>query len=475
MRPMQRFPALVALALTIGLILIGCGSGTQKTSGAVYYCPMHPTYTSDRPGECPICGMTLVKREEPSVAAGEHAGHAAAKSAPGERKPLYWIDAMNPTQRYDQPGKAPDGMDLVPVYPEEVASAGAASVEGRITVTISPERQQLIGVTTDVVRRMPLARALRTIGRVAYDETRLQHVHTKFEGYLEHLYVDFTGAPVQRGDKLVEIYSPELLATQQEYLLAYRAYERLKGSEFSDVASRSLDLLEAARQRLLLWDIRPEEIDRLQLSGEATKTLTLYSPYSGYVVQKMAFHGMRVMPGDTLYDIADLSRVWVLADVYEYELPYVRLHQAARMTLSYMPGRTWHGRVTYIYPSVEEKTRTVKVRLEFANPELTLKPEMFADVEIRGDLGSALAVPDSAVITTGTRSLVFVALGEGRFEPRIVEIGARLPDAFEVRSGLKDGERVVTSANFLIDSESKMKAAISGMAGSGHAGHGGGS
>jgi hypothetical protein len=419
--------------------------------------------------------MALVKREEPAAAGGEHDGHAAAKPAPGERKPLYWIDAMNPTQRYDRPGKAPDGMDLVPVYPEEAANAGGASVEGRITVTISPERQQHIGVTTEVVRRRPLARTLRTVGRVAYDETRLQHVHTKFEGYLEHLYVDFTGAPVQRGDKLVEIYSPELLATQQEYLLAYRAYERLQGSEFSDVASRSRDLLEAAGQRLLLWDIRPEEIEQLQRSGAPTKTLTLYSPYSGYVVQKLAIHGMRVMPGDTLYDIADLSRVWVLADVYEYELPYVRLNQVARMTLAYMPGRTWHGRVTYIYPSVEEKTRTVKVRLELANPERTLKPDMFADVEIQADLGSALAVPDSAVITTGTRSLVFVVLSGGRFEPRIVETGARLPNAFEVKSGLTDGERVVTSANFLIDSEAKMKAAISGMAGSGHAGHGGGS
>jgi RND family efflux transporter MFP subunit len=425
--------------IAAGLLWVACGQHEQA-AGGVYYCPMHPTYTSDRPGECPICGMTLVRRQDAEPV--EHAGHVAG--AP-----------------QSQPAGAP--------------SQPAAAVEGRITVTLSPERQQLIGVTTALVQRLPLERRLRTVGRVAYDERLINHVHTKFEGFIEHLYVDYTGALVNKGDKLLEIYSPELLATQQEFLLALRAYEQMKDSSVSDVAERARALLESARQRLLLWDIAASDVERLEREGQPRKTLALYSTHSGYVVQKTAFHGMRVMPGDSLYDIADLSHIWILADVYEYELANVRIGQTATMTLSHLPGRSWQGRVTYVYPEVEAATRTVKVRLEFPNPQLTLKPEMFADVEIQADLGAALVVPDSAVITTGTRNLVFVDLGGGRFEPRVVEIGTRLPNAFEVRSGLKQGERVVTAANFLLDSESKLKAAISGMSAGAHTGHGSGS
>jgi len=299
------------------------------------------------------------------------------------------------------------------------------------------------------------------------DERRLHHVHTKYDGYVEHLYVDFTGKYVKRGDHLLSIYSPELVATQQEYLLAYEAERRMGSSEIVSVAKGSLDLLAAARQRLLLWDIRAEDIEALEQAGKVSRTVDLHSDVSGYVVQKLAFHGMRVTPADTLFDIADLSHVWVLADVYESDLPLVRLGMRGELTAAYLPGRRWRGPVTYINPTVEETTRTVKVRMELANAGEQLKPDMFVDVELEADLGTGLSVPDSAVIDSGGRKLVFLDRGDGRFEPREVELGVRVGGAFQVLGGLEDGESVVTSANFLLDSESSLRSALAGMASGG--------
>ncbi len=410
--------AILASVATLSLD-VGCkGRGASAEAESVtYYCPMHPTYTSKQPGHCPICSMTLVKRSAPT------AGGLAGPASPAPSAP---------------------------------------AVEGRVAVTIPLERQQLIGVTTDVVREVPLERSVRTVGRVAYDESRVQHVHVKFGGYVEHPYVDFVGAVVKRGDKLFDIYSPELFATQSEYLLAVRSRDHTGAGASEETKARAAALVDAARQRLLLWDIQPGEIRRLEQRGEPERTLAIHSPYDGVVVERKAIHGMQVSPGDTVYAIADLSQVWVLADVYEYELPYVQVGQRARMTLSYLPGRSWDGTVTYVYPTVESKTRTVKVRLEFANPELLLKPDMFADVVMEGDLGKALVVPERAVIMTGLKSVVFVDHGDGRLEPRIVDLGAHLSDGYEVRGGLTEGERVVTSGNFLIDSESRLEAAVSG-------------
>jgi Cu(I)/Ag(I) efflux system membrane fusion protein len=402
----------------LGVALLGAGywAGARRSAGpaslvrvARYRCAMHPRVVSDKPGTCPICGMNLVPIEPPS---------------------------------------APSQPSLVP---------------GRAAVALTPERRHLLGVKSEPVRRGRIQRELRTVGRVAVDERRVHHVHTKYEGYVEHLHVDFTGKYVQKGEPLLSIYSPDLVATQQEYLLALRAQQELQQGGSPGVAQGGRGLLEAARQRLLFWDIRPEEIERIEKTGQVMRTLDLHAELSGYVFQKQAFHGMRVTPMDTLFDMADLSRVWVLADVYESDLPQVRLGMSAELSVPYVPARRWSGPVTYIAPTVEEKTRTIKVRVEVDNAGQQLKPDMFADVFLKPDLGLGLLVAESAVIDAGDRKLVFLDRGEGRYEPREVRIGAKLALGFQVLSGLAEGELVVTSANFLLDSESSLKAAIAAM------------
>jgi Cu(I)/Ag(I) efflux system membrane fusion protein len=288
-------------------------------------------------------------------------------------------------------------------------------------------------------------------------------VHTKLEGYVERLDVDFTGKYVRRGDHLLAIFSPELVATQEEYLLAYRARNELGRSSIPSVASGSLDLLDAARRRLLLWDIAPEDIAELERTGQARRTLDLHAEMAGFVVQKNVSEGMRVTPADTLFDIADLSHLWVLADVYESDLPSIRPGMGGEVSVTYLPGETWRGPITWISPTVEETTRTVKVRIEVDNLGEHLKPDMFVDVLLRSQAGVALAVPQSAVINVGDRKIVFLDRGEGRFEPREVELGVKAGDVYPVIEGLVLGDRVVTSANFLIDSESSLKAAIDSM------------
>jgi membrane fusion protein, copper/silver efflux system len=268
---------------------------------------------------------------------------------------------------------------------------------------------------------------------------------------------------VHKGDHLAALYSPELVATQQEYLLAYRAQQRLAGSSIPSVARGGADLLEAARQRLLFWDMDPEDVDALARTGTVSRTVDLHAELPGYVIQKAAIHGMRVTPADTLFDIADLSRVWILADVSESDLPLVSVGMASEATLPYEPGRTWRGTVAYVDPFVDPGTRTVKARIDVANADLALKPDMFANVLLRRDLGQALFVPESAVLKPGDRQLVFVDLGDGRLEPREIATGERVEGGYAVLSGLREGERVVTSANFLIDSESSLKAAIAAL------------
>ena len=382
-----------------------------------YHCPMHPTYVSDRPGNCPICGMKLVPVDEPAAGGSAVAGGAI---------------------EFD-------------------------TVAGRAVVSLSPDRQRVLGIRSEPVRAASLEREIRTVGRVAADERRLHHIHTKYEAYIEHLHVDYTGKFVRKGQPLASLYSPELMATQQEYLLAYRAQQQLGASSIPSVARGGVDLREAARRRLLLWDIRPADIERLERTGEVRRTLDLYSPVSGYVTAKMAQHGMRVTPADTLFDIADLSHLWVLADVYESDLPGVRPGMPAELALSYLPGRTWRGSVTNIAPTVEEKTRTIKVRVEVDNADGALKPEMFADVVLKTALGRGLVAPAGALLETGERTLVFVDHGGGLLEPRSVQAGAKTAAGVQILRGLAEGERVVTAANFLLDSESSLKAALAVM------------
>jgi len=349
------------------------------------------------------------------------------------------------------------GMDeMKDLTMEAVQKEGKAMEVPPGAVQISPERQQLIGVKFGKVEKKPLEKVIRTVGRVDYDEKRLVTVSPKIGGWIEDLYVDFTGKYVKKGERLLAIYSPELVSAQEEYLIALRTAKAL-GSRDS--------LVESARRRLKLWDISDGQIKALEERGQVSKTLNLHSPFNGFVLERMAFQGMNVMPGMALYKLADLSVVWLYADIYEYELPLIRLGQEATIELSYYPGETLRGKVIYIYPYMDAGTRTAKVRFEFPNPHGKLKPDMYANVQIKIPLGPKLAVPEGAIIDTGERQVAILDRGSGYFEPREVKLGTKVDHYYVVLKGLSAGDRVVTSANFLIDSESKFKEAVGGMGG----------
>jgi len=387
--------------------------------------------------------------KEPSVASSLVGG-----PCPDGAKPRYWKAPMDPSYVRNEPGKSPMGMDLIPVCTGE-ASASAV-------VAIDPTLLQSMGVRTALVEERDVSRTIRAVGRVGYDERRVSHIHTKVQGWIEKLYVEYEGQMVEPGEPLLEIYSPQLLATQEELLVAARYRATTGESSFPDVQQAGQALFEATRRRLELWDIPDRDIEQLLASGKIRKTITLYAPKGGAVTQMMARHGMEVGSRDHLYTIADLSHVWVYADVYEYELPWVEVGQAAQVELSYLPGVTLSGVATYIYPLLDPKTRTARVRVELENPDLILKPDMFANVTIRaGTREGALVVPDAAIIRSGTRTIVIRDLGEGRFEPRTVHLGLDTGEGWvEVKEGVAAGERVVTSGQFLIDSESRLREAF---------------
>ena len=375
---------------------------------------------------------------------------------PDGRAARYWKAPMDPSYVRDGPGKSPMGMDLVPVCPDGAPS----EPDGRIR--IDPATVQNIGVRVAEVSRRDLARKIRAVGRVTYDERLVDHVHTKVQGWLEHLYVEYEGEAVKKGQRLLEIYSPELVSTQEELLLAARYRRSTENSPFEDVSEGGAALFEATRRRLELWDISRRDIDRLLETGKVRKTLTLYAPSRGVVTHLMVRRGMEVGPKDNLYTISDLSRVWVYANLYEYELPWIEIGQRSVVELSYLPGERFEGEVTYVYPFLDPKTRTARVRIELPNPDETLKPDMFANVTIESAVRpDVVVVPEEAVIRSGRRSLVILALGEGLFEPRDIELGLDSGDGWlEVISGLDAGEQVVVSSQFLIDSESRLQAAV---------------
>ncbi len=332
-------------------------------------------------------------------------------------------------------------------------------------IEISPEKQQLIGVKTTSATVKPLQKIIRTVGRIEYDERMLATINTKFEGWIERLYVDYTGKYVNKGDPLAEVYSPELIASQQEFIDSLRwkaASESVKPDNgLSKMLSRDAEqITAAAKQRLGYWDITEEQIKKIERTGKPIRTLTIHSPVSGYVVQKTALRGMRVMPGEKLFDIADLSSVWIISDIYEYELSLIKVGMNARISLSYLPGREFSSSIEYVYPELSGDTRTARVRFTLPNPGGQLKPQMFTNVEIKIELGKRLLIPKDAVIDTGTRKIVYVDKGEGYFEPREVLLGLRDDYNIEVLKGLKSGEKVVSSATFLIDSESKLKGVV---------------
>jgi len=385
---------------------------------------------------------------------------AAVPEAKEGRKIKYWVSPMDPKFISDKPGKDPMGMDLKPVYEE---AGGEAQAPG--TIAVDPNTMQSMGLKLGKVEVRPLTRAIRAVGRVNYDETQLNVVNTKVDGWVTALYIKITGGLVRKGQKLLSIYSRELVPAQQEYLLALRNLKALGKSPFPEMVEGARRLAEASRQRLSYFDITPAEIATLERTGQVKKNLTLFSPVTGIVTKRMVTQGQFVQAGMTLLEVADLTYVWVDAQIYEYELPWVKVGQKAIMTLQYLPGETFSGRIEYIYPYINETTRTAKVRLKFPNPGIKLKPEMFAQVEIKSALPRpVVAVPPEAVLDSGEKKLVFIALGKGQFEPREIKVGMEGEGEWrEVLEGLKGGEEVVISAQFLLDSESRIREAVRKM------------
>ena len=355
-------------------------------------------------------------------------------------------------------------------WPDTMAAMGEMAMpvvmekaSEQAAVMVTPVRQQLIGVKTAVVGKQQLETAIRAVGKVDYDEQRIAHVNLRISGWVEDLFVDYTGQLVRKRQPLFTLYSPDLVAAQDEYLLALRAEEQVQDSPLPEVREQAAQMVQAARDRLRLWTITDQQITELARRGTAQTYLTIFSPIAGHVIDKQVFKGMFVEPQTKVYAIADLSAVWVHAEIYEYEVPFVRVGQSATLTLDAYPGESFHGQVTYIYPYMNKEARTLKVRLEFPNPGLRLKPDMYGTVVIRVDRGRKLAVPDQAVLDSGIRKIVFVAKGKGLFEPRQVTLGPKVGPYYEVIEGLVEGERIVTSGTFLLDSESKLMASTSMM------------
>lgn len=366
----------------------------------------------------------------------------------------------------DMPGMGKEPQKKPSPVEEAVGSETPLKSEGVPgIVTIAPERLQTIGVKYEPVARRPLEKIIRTVGRVAVDERKLAKVTIKFHGWIERLFVSATGDHVKKGQQLFTIYSPDLVATQEEYLLALQGRKQMGESEFPEVARGSQDLLEATKRRFQLWDITADHVRELEKTGKVLKALPIHSPITGTVIKKEALAGAHVDPGQELYTIADLSHIWILADIYEYELSFVKAGQQAAVTLSYDPSTVLTGHVSFIYPTLDPKTRTAKVRFELNNRGEMLKPDMYANVELRVSLGTRLAIPQEAIIESGQKQVVFLHHGGGKLEPRLIKTGVKTGEWTEVLEGLKEGEHVVTSANFLIDSESRLKSVVEGMGG----------
>lgn len=418
---------------------------------------MHPSVKLQDPeAPCPICGMDLTPVQKAGASQEGHSGDISHYTCP-----------MHPSVKASEPGSCPIcGMDLAPV-PKPGASPAAGNEGGGGFITLTSNQQQLIGVTTGLVSEQQATTEIRTIGRVAYDETRVADVNLKVSGWIRDLFVDYVGKTVRQGEPLFTLYSPDLVASQDEYLLAYRGFNRV--TEFGDSDGESgssvwsQTLLSSARERLELWDLTAGQIRALETTGKRSTTVTIHAPSDGIVAERMAVAGMFVKPDMRLYRIARLDSVWIKADVYEHELPFVHVGQHATLSLSYLPGVRFEGIVDYVYPYLDPKSRTATVRISTANREELLKPDMFADVLLHQTPDTRLLVPEAAVLFSGRRRIVFVALGEGRFQPREVSVGRRFQAGYEVLQGLRPGDRVVTSANFLLDSESKLKNVTASM------------
>lgn len=506
---------MTVFALVMFLTYLGLTPWAAQGSGNVqYHCPMHPTYISGQPGDCPICGMSLVPidAETGDSSTVTVAGRPGIDSVPRAR-PGQYICTMCPEVIADEPGRCPKcgmfltkvpdtattyvcpmhtevtsekpgtcptcGMALVAaeqdtsVHAMHDSGMGSAPVPGLVPVTIEARRLQLIGVRTARAARRPADGKLRLVGFVTPDETRVANVHVRTDGWIQELYVDETGQFVEEEESLLTIYSQDLYQAEQDFKVARDA--ALTGEGDSLVMEMHRRVLDAARERLRLLGLSDNDITAIEHDSAASWTIPLRSPFTGYVLEKNVNEGQYVTPGQSMFTIADLSNVWVLVDVYESDLPFVRLNQPVEMTLDALPGHTVEGRIAFIYPTVSERTRTLKVRLEFPNPDLALRPGMYADVAVARGGPEMLAVPAPALMDGGETQYVFVVHDGIHFEPRRVTVGRRSDDWVEILTGVDSGEEVVTSANFLIDSESRLQAAITGMSGApaeSHEGHG---
>jgi Cu(I)/Ag(I) efflux system membrane fusion protein len=415
-------------------------TGTGERRVRYWVAPMDPTYISDEPGKSPM-GMDLVPVYE---------------EAEQEHTVAYWAAPMDPNYTSDQPGKSPMGMDLVPVYTDEVGDTPGM-------VRIDPVFVQNIGVRSVEVARADIPHTIRTVGNFVYDDNQIALVNTKYEGWIENVEVNYIGERVQRGQRLFDIFSPQLVNAQQEYLDAVAYLERLRGSDYPEIIERARSLVASSGQRLRYWDITDDQISELEQSGAPRRTLTVFSPVDGLVVSKMdqALEGMLAQPGMNLYKIADLSTIWIEAEVFEDAVPWLRVGQSATIEIPNLPGRRYTGTVRYIYPFFNPDTRTLKLSIELPNPTEELRADMYADV--RFDVPSArgvIAIPEEAVIRSGERNVIVLDLGNGTFQVREVDLGMNGNGLWEIREGLAEGSRVVVSSQFLIDSESNLREAI---------------
>ncbi len=409
--------------------------------------------TSSKPGGGEVA------RQESSTASTEGLEIGLIDPKTG-KKIKYWVAPMDPTYIRDEPGKSPMGMDLVPVYEEE-----SGEKEPTSTIRIDPVTVQNMGVRTALVQKKPLVKYIRAVGNIRTDETKLYEINTKFAGWIEKLYVQFEGEVVRKGQPLFDIYSPQLVSAQEEYLLALRQYEDLSSSGYPSIREGAERLLQASRTRLLYWDHTDEQIREIERTGKTRKTVTIHSPVSGVVVIRKATEGSYFKAGKRMYKIADLSTVWVDVEIYEYDLPWIHQGMAAEMELPYAPGKRFHGKVLYIYPYLNPQTRTATLRLEFPNPNYELKLDMYANVYLKSTVSEeSLVIPQESLIRSGVRNLVFISLGKGRFEPREIKLGLEGNDnEYQVLEGLSEGEEIVTSAQFMFDSESRLHEAIQKM------------
>jgi len=439
----------------------GDGDGHGQEQG-LWTCGMHPQVVEDKPGQCPICGMDLVPLRE------EGSGAAVAKPS-GEREILFYRNPMDPTITSPAPRKDDMGMDYVPVYADEAESA---ATDGAV-VTINPAVQQNMNVVTERVERRDISHRIRTVGYLDYDQEKMVSVTTKYPGFIEKTYVNYVGQPVRKGEPLFEIYAPELVQTEQELLSALR-YATSLGRAPEETRRRAEALVEAAQLRLSYWDISDEQVRQLEETGEVFRTLQVATPAGGVVMKRMpGLEGMAVRPGMELLHIADLSDLWLTVEIFEDQLPWLDIGSTATVTMTYFPGEIFHGRVRYIEPEVSEKTRTIRLTLEVPNRGSRLRVGMYATVVFEPLAATnAIAAPSEAVLRTGERNVVIVALGEGRFAPREVRLGPQGEGFVQILEGLSDGDEIVTSAQFLIDSESNLREAIQKMIAAKHAGGG---